>query len=111
MVWTEGKLFLLCSGSSASSIELHPHLDKTSALLSPNATYIGHPFKGADMQAMTKRQHQQQQKKKSIKCISAEKELLSNTRCNPVNFDCNDGSEGFKNASKAQKKTEERNLP
>lgn len=34
-----------------------------------------------------------------------DKELLSNTRCNPVNFDCNDGSEGFKNASKAQKKT------
>lgn len=33
-----------------------------------------------------------------------DKELLSNKRCNPVNFGFNDGSEGFKNASKAQEK-------
>lgn len=119
IVWTEGKLFLLCSAfaSSASSIELHPHLDKTSALLSPNATWVIHSKEQICKQWPKTR--------KSIKCITArkrkvnfrvqnpcrDKELLSNTRCNPVNFNFNDGSEGFKNAAKAQEKTEERNLP
>lgn len=69
------------------------------------------------MQAMTKNEkkykmhHCEEKVNFRVQNPCRDKELLSNTRCNPVNFNFNDGSEGFKNAAKAQEKTEERNLP